>query len=383
MKKFLSIFLLFLFTAAARGEDAFLQSEYSSSFSDKIRISGEAGGAFFDTEEEGEFPNEEFLIDEAKLFVEAEIVNHIYVFGEFNIVLREEPGENFELGELYVEFEDLLGKERLFNVRAGRFDIPFGEEYLTRDAIDNPLVTHSLIDIWGIDEGVELYGFTKYFDYIVAVQNGGEAIAHDYNSDKAIVGRITYKPTPALHFSVSAMRTGDLDVTNDKFSEAWFGNGFLRVLSSSVNTTAFGGTFYEADAYASWRYGHIHLAGGQLRYDDNDITADNSRNANYFQLEALQNLTSNKEYPWYAAARFSRITCNEGFPLVGNGDFGRFFFSNSQLAEELWRFSIGIGYRMSKHLLIKSEYNFENGKQINGTKRDRENFFGAEVAVRF
>ena len=37
-------------------------------------------------------------------------------------------------------------------------NLPFGEEYQVRNAIDNPLVTHSLSDVWGIDEGVQVYG---------------------------------------------------------------------------------------------------------------------------------------------------------------------------------------------------------------------------------
>src|SRR5207245_2611436 len=51
----------------------------SSGFSlGKINISGEGGIAFFHTGPDGLFPNDEFLVDEAKLFVEAPIWNDVY-----------------------------------------------------------------------------------------------------------------------------------------------------------------------------------------------------------------------------------------------------------------------------------------------------------------
>ena len=70
----------------------------------------------------------------------------------------------------------------MLNVRAGRIDVPFGEEYLMRDAIDNPLISHSLPDIWGVDEGIELYGAAGKFSYVVAVQNGGIPATRDFTS---------------------------------------------------------------------------------------------------------------------------------------------------------------------------------------------------------
>ena len=97
----------------------------------------------------------------------------------------------------------------------------------------------------------------------------------------------------------------------------------------------------------------------------------------------VQNLNRSKEHPWYTAARFSRITANDGFPIVGFGDFDAFLFDDDKLTEELWRLSLGLGYRIGKNVLLKAEYSFENGTQIDGVKRDDENFFGLEAAIKF
>src|SRR5207247_5601709 len=105
-----------------------LQAQESyDSIAERFHISGEAGGAFFDTGSEGAFPNDEFRVDEAKLFVEAAILDDVYFFTEVNVLTREEPDEQFELGELYVQFENiskLWHREEMLNARVGRFDIP-------------------------------------------------------------------------------------------------------------------------------------------------------------------------------------------------------------------------------------------------------------------
>jgi hypothetical protein len=179
------------------------------------------------------------------------------------------------------------------------------------------------------------------------------------------------------------MRTGDLDSEQDRYSEIWFANGFLRPLDYSSSATTFQGNFLQADGHWSWQSGFAHAAAGKLRYEDNDPVADNSRNVHYFQVELVQNLTGTEDGVWYAATRFSRITAEDGFPLVGNGDFRIFFFDNTRLARELWRFSIGAGYRIRRNLRAKMEYSFENGEQIDSQSRNRENLFAFEIAAGF
>ena len=298
----ISLVFLVLNFAIARAQS------YGEDFLSRLHISGEGGVAFFDTGENGQFPNDEFRVDEVKLFLEAKIVNEIYIFGEFNVITREEGNELFELGELYAEFENIGGKENVFNVRFGRFDIPFGEEYLRRDAIDNPFVSHSLSDIWGVDEGVELYGFTKKVEYVFAVQNGSEPLIQDFDADKAIVGRFKYKFNPNIHISLSAMRTGDIDVQQDEFSGIWFGNSELRALGSEETTSKFHAGLIQLDGHWGWKSGHIHAGGGYLNYEDNDSAADNGRDVYYFQIEGVQNLNAAQNI-WYAVHSLQSDYC--------------------------------------------------------------------------
>ena len=367
------------------GEATEAKPPKSSGFSlGRINISGEGGVGFFDSQKNGIFPNNEFRVDEAKLFVEAPIWGDVYFFTEINLAQRHDSGVDVDVGELYLDFEDvskLWGQDRQLNIRVGRTDVPFGEEYLTRDAIDNPLISHSVTDFWGVDEGVELYGTLGGVNYIVAVQNGGVPVARDFNKDKSVIGRVSYDPTRWLHLSVSGMRTGDLDAAADRdcLSELWFGGGWFRSIGSA-STTKFHAELVQGDIAVHCPHGHLKAYGGYAHYDDDDPLGDNQRDIYFYTVEGIGNITRKL----YAAARFSEIFVHNGYPLPGNGDMGQYFFNPfGPQAEVLWRLSLGLGYRFSKNLVLKAEYSFEQAKEVSGATRDDVNFFGAEAAFAF
>jgi hypothetical protein len=346
----------------------------------KVNLSGEGGVAFFNTGDEGFAPHSEFRVDEARLFVEAPIWKEVYFYSEVDLATRENDNLNLRLGELYLDFQDasqLWGRDNQFNVRAGRMNIPFGEEYLTRYAIDDPLISHSLSDLWGYDPGVEIYGSLGKFGYVLAVQNGSGANGvQDFDGDKSVAGKISFDPNRHWHFSVSGMRTGDVNVQKDFTSAEWFGTGFFQSLGSPATTT-FHANLVEGDVTARWNGGHVSAFGGYARYGDNDPAADNGRDIFYYSVEGVQNLPKK----FYAAARFSEILSDKGVPIVGYGDPGGEYFSD--LTKDLWRLSLGVGYRFSDRLVVKTEYSFERGREVSGELRDDEDFFGTEAAFKF
>jgi hypothetical protein len=347
----------------------------------EIRISAEAGLAFFNTGTAGQFPKAEFRADDPMITIEAPVMKDIYFFTDLRLLTRETNVESFQLGELYVDFENVSarwGQPGLLSLRAGRLNIPFGEEYLLRGPVANPLISHSLSDIWGTDEGIEIYGRIGPASYVVAVQNGGVSRLRDFNGDKSIAGRVSWDPARWLHLSASAMRTGELAATTDFLSEAWIANGFFRSIGGTASTTAFWASLIEADAMGRWASGHLSAALGEARYNDNDRRAANARRLRYGYVEAVQSIAGG----FYGAARYSRITAPRGYPLAGWGSMGRYFFGAS-LTEELRRFSLGLGYRFGTPLVLKFEYAWESGRMTNRAPRDHEDFFGTELAVKF
>jgi len=82
-------------------------------------------------------------------------------------------------------------------------------------------------------------------------------------------------------------------------------------------------------------------------------------------------------------ARFSQIFAPNGFPISGNGDMGNYFFNPLALTREMWRLSLGLGYRFNQNLLLKMEYTFEHGREQSGENRDHEDMFALEAAYKF
>ncbi len=353
----------------------------------EVRVGGQAGFVYFQSGSNGQYPKGEFRVDDTNITVEAPVWKDVYFYSEVKVFQRETSTANFQFGELYVDFERLgtpWGRPDSLNVRAGSVNTPFGEEYLVRGPVDNPLVSHSLSDIWGPDEGVEVYGSLGQWSYVAAVQNGGISQIHDYHSSKSFAARLGWDPAAWLHLSASAMRTGKLSMgsaaagTGDGLSSIWFANGFFRALGPAPRTTNFWANLYEADAVAKWKTGKVSAALGQVQFDDNDPLVDNSRKLHYGYVEVVQSATDEL----YGAARYSEINAPGGFPLVGQGNMGEYLFS-PKLTEELRRFSLGFGYRFGPPLVMKLEYSWEWGRTTLGESRDQEDFFGAEVGVRF
>ena len=369
-------------TARPDAENVAVPSDESGFKLGRVHISGEGGVGFYDTGDEGTSPNSEFRVDEAKLFVESPIWGDVYFFSEINLAQRESDSLDVQLGELYLDFEEvsqLWGRDRMLNLRIGRLDIPFGEEYLERDAIDNPLISHSLSDLWGVDEGVEIYGSMGKFSYVLAVQNGSVSGTHDYNCDKSVTLRLAYDPTHWLHLSLSGMRTGKLDAEDDSLSELWFGSGWFRSIGGT-NASTFYANLVEGDVQLNFSRGSLKAFGGYIRYGDNDPDANNGRDIYYYSVEGLFKVTRK----FYAASRVSQIFVGDGYPIGGYGELGDYFFTYdpAKWTTDILRWSLGLGYRFSDNLLVKAEYSYEWGKEVSNEHRD-DHLVAAEAAFKF
>jgi len=348
-----------------------------------LLVSGEVGLAFFAGQNNAQFANEEFRIDDARLLFEAELARNAYFVSELELFRRETTDKGVNVGQLYVDFENVLGLSdhfRLANLRVGRFDTPFGEEYQHRYVMANPLVSRSVTDFWGIDEGLALYGASGPFSYALAVQNGGSSPLRDFDGDKSIALRMGYEPTRRLRLSGSVMRTGALDADRDRGSEMWIGNVVFVPIGSEA-TSEFSAKLAQLDAIWSWNRGRIAAAAGKAWYEDDDPLdpADaNHRDFDFFQIEGRFDFAEN----YFAAARYSGLRVNGGYPLAGNGDLGTFFFGDN-LTEELTRLSLGFGRWIGEDVVFKAEYSFEDGRLASGAERTGTGQLSAEIGARF
>lgn len=340
-----------------------------------VMISGEGGVGFFDGQRKTTFPNDELRVDEARLFVEAPLMEDIYFYSELDLRTREAVDDGTYLGEIYLDFENLSkfwNVDDLLSFRAGQIYTPFGEEYQERFAADNPLISHSLSDVWAVEGGAEVYGSWKKWAYALAVQSGDLDVLRDHTSDKTVAGRISFDPATHWHLSLSGQRTGDLSATADSLSGLWFGSGFFMPIGST-NTTKYDVKMGEGDARYTWKGGSAAAALGYAGYDDNDPAKHNHRDIYYYYLEGRQEIWRRL----YGAARFSQIFAPGGYPVMGDsGEFG-------VAMDELWRLSLGLGWRANDHLTLKSEYTFEHGRRHDGTGRGSTDLFALEAVFKF
>ena len=361
-----------------------LPSRPRGGLADRVQLSGEFGFAFYLGQENSLFPENDFRVDEARLFVEAEIGRGVYLFTEIELAAREPSlftGESVRMGEVYAEFEALgrlLGRDGGPTLRAGRIDIPFGIEYLERDVMANPFISHTLADPWGIDEGIAIFGEVGPVRYIGAVQNGGISRLRDFNADKSLALRLSYTPVQGLDLHLSAMRTGDLSATADIGSEIWIANGIF-ILLGGAGTTTFHADLAQLDVRYGWKGGHFGGALGAARYDDNDPNQDNARDLLFYSVEGVQTLAG----PLYGALRYSAIDAGtKGYPLPGHANRENYFF-NGYMTSKLEHFTIGLGYRASDNLVLKTEYTWEWGDGVDGLERSGTDIFATEIGVRF
>ena len=355
----------------------------------ELHLTGEGAMGFYSTGDAGQHPNNEFLLDEARAYVEARVMPDTYFFAELNMMTREKSREknshrgniNLNIGEVYIDFENvrqLFGGSGGPTFRVGRFEIPFGEEYMRRDAMKNPLVTHSLADFWGIDEGIELYGSVGAVSYLVALQNGGHAVGRDFESDKSITVRLGIDPTSSLHLGASYMTTGDLTniqrgVDTDRLGELWFGNYWI--LDAGTADTVFSSSFWLGEGRVFIGNGHLAFLYGQGLYEDNG-EGDTDVEFDYYTLEVVQPFTEKA----YGALRWSGIESDEGYYLVGLGNED---LNLDQKTTELQQLSLGLGYRLSESLILKGEYAWISGDILGGGSRDDENMFTLQLAYKF
>jgi hypothetical protein len=347
-----------------------------------VRIGAESGLAFFSSGDDGVFPNAEFRVDDAKIFLEAPVWKNVYFFGGLEVATREANDEFFHAGELYLDAENVLsaGRTHSLSLRVGRFQLPFGEEYQERGVMANPLISHSLADVWGIDEGVQAYGSLGLLQYNVALQNGGHKTLHDFDADKSLVVRLAIEPTPSLRLSVSGLRTGDLNVAGDALSEVWFANAFFRGLGPAATTRTFAAKIAELDARWKWRSGQLSAAAGWVDFDDDSTSGDYSRRMRYHAVEVRQDLGPG----FFGAARYSAIDAPGGYALAGHGNAGKYFYNPfAPLTKELTRLSLGLGYRFGDPLVWKIEYTWETGRLMSGVKRDDEDMLSSILGLKF
>jgi hypothetical protein len=202
--------------------------------------------------------------------------------------------------EGWIQFEDLFGKENLYNIRVGsigmheiglfthrghnRFSITdyfygatipsltghnvafatTGDEDNDVDFDGNPFNLHA-------QPGIELNGFNKQWRYAIGITNGNGDKFNDNNTEKDVYMQLAYK-IGGLGFDGSGMETQDDDLS--KISDPWrddsvtlslFGYyGDAQVDTSEDFESEEADRFWRIGPGILWRTGDLQLGGGYI-----------------------------------------------------------------------------------------------------------------------
>lgn len=354
-----------------------------------VELSGFGAFWFIKSGADGTRPEAGFVIKETTLFVEAETWEDVALFFEIQTnALQRDHNSSVRTGEVYVHFRNVLSQwgDGLLGIKAGRVDIPFGEEYLWQDAPDNALISNSAAYPWLWDEGIVLYGKWRGMGWTAALMDGTIARSQEDDAEKAIVATIRGKPREPLYLSASFMKNGD-----SARSALLLGGSLLQPVgadgasSAGVSTSAkIDATLYQIDA--QWKPTNkmaFDLTLGQAQVDDGDDTFD--RDLRWFMLQGRFDLSRSL----YAASRYSEIGTYDDAEGYHFG--GEFLAGGNQAfgydARRLQRLSAGLGWQLNPRAVLKLEVGFDRFEVIDASPfdpgDDDRTFYGVELATSF
>jgi hypothetical protein len=328
-----------------------------------------------DTKDAAAEPNGSFEVNQVNLFIEADLSDDISFFYELEAVgLAQSAKDTNRSNETYVKINNAMGEET-FNLKVGRFDYNFGEEYLIQDANTNPFVDFTVAWPHGRSEGVELSGNYSDVGWVVGLTNGNASRSQDSNVNKTVNAKLYGNITDDLYVSGSFM-TGNAGVHAFEFSGT---NPSVVAGSPSASVDS---TTYQVDV--KWNFdGKSNIAAyyGMSEIDDNANAFD--RDLNYWAITPQYFIADDL----YVAFRYSAIGTwenDEGYSFAANN------YSNGNAygytLESVERYQLGLGYYIEPNVLAKLEYHHDDFEQIDGANAgldDTRAFYGAMVVVTF
>jgi len=330
---------------------------------ERIDVWGYVAGAYLQTESRGKWPGGAFVVDQASLFLAADVSERVGVMLELKF--DELPVTTFRTGETYIDLRRVMewGDDGKLGVKVGRFDLPFGDYYQLQHAPDNPLVSYSAAMPYGVDEGVEVYGGWRGVEFVGAVTEGHIERDATQETAPAVTVRLGGDLRQGLHASASYMNVAQTARSALCFSGMWLtpvGVGGPSTLGTSPSASVrvdVGVLDVSWQPTASTRL-RVSLGHGRL----NDRVDAFDRDFTWFVLEPSWRPHPDLE----VVGRWSEVGTYddqeglrfEGRPLANAGaDVGHDL-------SRLRRLSLGLGWRIRPALIGKLEFGIDHVETI-------------------
>jgi hypothetical protein len=388
----------------------------AAAWTERVRISGSSSLAWLEGGKEGIFQHGTVNVYDLRFFIDADLARD-FVLGDAK--LFRDAGFAFEwnlervgylannLGDVYVDFRG-IGDQDFLNMQFGRFQIPFGENYLRfgRGYQTDPFIALSAPPPWFWDEGVKLWGklFEGKASYAFSLTDGENALnSLVANGSQQLVLKLAIDPVEWLHLSVSGLTTGAVGSnTTPAVAAVWFGEMLPRSFGAGSTAPIFdhgevipagpnklhGIRILGGDAIFKLPDARLWLSYGGAQIDSAGGTTYD-RNLIYWLAELMvqMRLISPTLAPAYVALRASGLgtySNNEGYLL----DFRNYEVGYNM--SELDTYALVLGLPLGDYLTLKAQYAWQHIALVRGVTSqsvkdaaDHPNFFGMEIGVHF
>ncbi len=311
-----------------------------------------------------------------------------------------------EVGDLYVDLRGLMAREWL-NLEVGRFQIPFGENYLRfgRGRASDPFVALSAAPPWFWDEGLKVWGKSDggHFGYVASVTDGEGGFSGEHNSSKQVTLKLSWDPSEWLHLSASGLRTGKLGSSDEPaYGSVWLGDAFPRTFGAGADVASYDHgavipngpneldnvSVLGGDTILNLPNARLWFSGGRASLDSSGPSVYD-RDLYYWLAELVLQLRMISPVldPVYLAVRANGLGTydeDEGYLL----DFRYRDVGYNMRAIDAY--AIALGLPLGDHITLKAQYTLQNIELVRGITdpeiqegaKDAD-FLGMEIGVHF
>ncbi|MDD5195801.1 MAG: hypothetical protein PHQ96_09040, partial [Candidatus Omnitrophica bacterium] len=332
---------------------------------------------YYESGSAGSYSSGSFEVPETKLIFsfEPDEINKITL--RFN--LNNGAFNSVDYSYLDMNLSKLFNLPAPLNFRIGRLRMDFGEEWLANNPVEGVLVSNSVANVDGKDEGLQLLGKigkSKPLGYVFSITNGNSGTGSDNSAAKAFTGKLYYNIFEPLYISASYHNSGTMKMSSAEMSIA-------GLTARPANAPKWSRQVWEVDMRYDYQKGKtlyptafsdskaiMRLAYGGF---DEEVTTTpalggEKRSGKYGFIEGTYNF--NKKF--YLASRASFIELDdEAIASLNNINCNRYK-----------RYSLGAGYRLTNNTILKVAYdwNLESGNDVDEMNN---NLFSTVIAAQF
>lgn len=350
---------------------------------------------YLDTGNQGTYPDGSFQDPAMRLKTNIGVASDAKIVLRMNLDNAAFNGFDF----MMLEYTGILGsvspsfKDSAFNpnLRIGRFKLDMGEETIANNPVDGALISASAGNMTGFDEGLMLFQSLPKeklgvpFKWSFTAANGNKGAGADNEQAKSMLLKVGMNPLESLYMSLSYYNSGDLGTASTDITFAGLGTG-------PANATEWNRTVFEFDVRYDFMPGlkekrlepgatafsdskaFVRLAYGMFTDGGSDkaapVVSVTDREGNYMYLDGVYNATDKI----YLAARYS---------FIGFDESSLYDSLNGVTANKYTRISLGIGYRLSDNVHVKTEFTSNSEDVPAGTDEPDNNQIGLLFTARF